>query len=167
MAYCSPWVFCYPVRVRYATIDFTARTARRSDLHRCVVLDRLSHGTGWNYLQFRKALANNNSILLVATLPAQFEFTEELVGICVANLVRPNHLRFRRLSVHPEWQRCGIGSGLFSLTIQSVPTDLITVECPAESRAHLQFWTGMRFRRVPDRDGPEYYLMERVKAKRE
>ena len=137
--------------VRQAAIGFVVRTVRRSDFVRCVVLDRLTHSDPWKLPDYQAANRDQDTMILVAALPAQYEFGEELIGVCVAE-IEADDLHFHRLAVHPEWQRCGVGSALFSLSCRTIPSEHVFAEVPADSEPHLNFWSGIKFEHLPQRD---------------
>lgn len=140
---------------RRAGVDFVVRSVHKSDWPGMEVIDRLvsPKGEGWTTDEFAETEHSSVDFGLVAILPPRLEtMAPERVGFVLCSLrsspetAGDHDLIIMRLSVHPEWQRCGIGSSLYHIAKREIPEPACEiVHAPLESIEHAAFWTGLGF----------------------
>lgn len=127
--------------MRYAAVDFVVRNAEASEYELASRLDRLTHEDPlWSPRDFKAA-----QYTLCAVLPGQEGHGDEFVGYCVITS-SGKQMTVHRVGVHPEWQRCGIGSALVSIARRDIGNcNTVWVDMP-NSAPHRSFWNGLGFR---------------------
>lgn len=132
--------------MRTANVDFVVRSMSRKDIPLAERLDSLCHSQAWGLQDFQRARKFRGGVILSALLPLP-DGKAEFVGFSFAT-VEEESVCFHRLAVHPEWQRCGIGCGLYDVTLQIAREwepncTHVMAAVHIDSPAHVRFWASL------------------------
>lgn len=147
------------MKIKY---DFCTRWMIRADLPAVLDIERRNGasntwatGLHWNEKDIITMLRQRNCIGIVA------EVNEIVCGYCIYELHKM-YLDIKRLQVHPEWQRCKVGSTfiekLKSKLSHGRRVSLLCEEVPDYNIEMLAFMNHHKFGCAHDMAGSTYYF---------
>lgn len=116
----------------------------RVDLDTVTSIERASFKQAWSYADFVDEVRERDRVAMVVELPR----SNRVAGYMIYRLLRRN-LVLRRMAVHPDFRRCGLGRALINkLKAKLSAQRREYIECLVDDRdlyAHL-FFSAMDFR---------------------